>query len=278
MRETSFSSSSGTGTPEYKRVQQLFSQLVTAIEDDLIIISGHLMSRGMITQENYQDFANWSKPAYTRAASLVQTVLNRVKLDKGYYYDFIQVLEKNKEYYNSILRKMYMYSYDVGLQRRPLSSESQYQSSEESQSEEESSALLRVPYVQYEDETSPTYKQGQVKSRQHYPSVEDEDHFKHFKPNRLHYCCFAIVDFILCGMIFLIIYWLSHDLFPFYAIFLFAIAFAQIVLVQIMVSMMCNVKSVTIRWHLFVNLGIPLLIGVLCFIILFSFLFLHIVN
>lgn len=108
--------SSGNGTPEYMQVQRHFSDLVTAIEDDLIDISGHLTSRCMITRKNYQDFTNKYISKCERAASLIQTVLNRIKLDSRYYYDFIEVLEKNKEYYSSILQKIHEYSHDVSLQ------------------------------------------------------------------------------------------------------------------------------------------------------------------
>ena len=71
---------------------------------------------------------------------MIRTVLNQIKLDSRYYYDFIEVLEKNKEYYSSILQIIREYSHDVSLQRRPLSSESQHHSDdEESRSEDESS-------------------------------------------------------------------------------------------------------------------------------------------
>ena len=70
----------------------------------------------MITEQNYQDFTNKYIPECERAGKLVQVVLNRIKLDSGHYYDFIQVLKKNKKYYNSILQKIDMYSHDVSLQ------------------------------------------------------------------------------------------------------------------------------------------------------------------
>ena len=75
----------------------------------------------MITQENYQDFTNYARPPYVRAASLVQTIQNRIKLDSGYYRDFIQVLEKKREYYKSILQLLS--SRDVGVHRQPTYSQ-----------------------------------------------------------------------------------------------------------------------------------------------------------
>ena len=118
----------------------------------------------MITQENYQDFTNETRPASARAGRLVQVVLNRIKLDSRYYYDLIQVLE-NKEYYSSILRKIHEHPHDISLQRRPLSSESQHHSDEESQSEEdESSDDVQASQVQCEGESSPKAEQEWVKS------------------------------------------------------------------------------------------------------------------
>ena len=56
--KTNCISFSGTGTPEYMRTHRHFSDLVTAVEDDLIDVSGHLMSRRMMTWKNHQDFTN----------------------------------------------------------------------------------------------------------------------------------------------------------------------------------------------------------------------------
>ena len=202
MRETSFISSSGCGSPEYKRIQQLTHELSNAIQYDLQDITNHLWScDNMITEQNYQYFTNKCIPECERAGKLVQVVLNRIKLDSRCYYDFIQVLEKNKEYYNSILQKMYVYSHDISLQRRPLSFESQSRhhchSDGESQSDRESSALLQVPYIQYEDENSPEHRQ--VKLRPRYPSIKGETCFEYTREN---FCCFAILEFAYSGGIF----------------------------------------------------------------------------
>lgn len=266
MRETSFISSSGTGTMEYKRIQKLFSNLVTAIENDLIDISGHLMSRGMITQENYQDFANWSEPAYARAASLMQMILNRIKLDSWYYYDFIQVLEEKKHYYNSILQKMYMYSHDVSLQRRPLSSESQRHpySDEESQSEDESTTLLWAPHVQYEDETSPKQGQGRAKLRPRYPSNKDVNSGESI----CFICSFiSIVDSSVCVIFFILTFWLYlFDVISLYSLLFATVMAAQLFIMLFIVIMMCGVDSVRQRQYFCVSLSVPLLIGVTCVI------------
>ena len=238
MRETSFISSFGTGSLEYKRIQQLTRELRTAIQDDLQDISDHLLSSGMITPENYQDFTNWTKPVYARAANLVQVVLNRIKLDSGHYYAFIRVLEKNKEYYNSILQKMYMYSHDIGLQRRPLSSESQHPSDEESQSDR---ALLQVSYVQNEDENSPEHRQ--VRSRPRYPPVKDKDCFNCY--------CIAILDLMFSGAMFLTFYVLFHDAISLFVLLVTAIIAAQFVTVLFIVGVMYSLKFDSTCWALF---------------------------
>ena len=189
MSETSSISSSGTGTVEYKVIKRLYRELSNAIQYDLQGISDHLWScDNMITEQNYQYFANKCIPECERAGKLVQVVLNRIKLDSGHYYDFIEVLEKNKEYYSSIFKKIHEYSHDDSLQRRPSFSKSQHHSDEESQS-----AFLQVPY---EDEPFPEY--GQVKSRPRYPSVKEEGCFNS------DCCCFTFVVFVASGTVYLL--------------------------------------------------------------------------
>ena len=164
MRETSFISSSGCGSPEYKRIQQLTRELSNAIQYDLQDITDHLWScDNMITEQNYQYFTKKCIPECERAGKLVQVVLNRIKLDSRYYCRFIQVLEKNKEYYSSILQKIHEYSHDDSLQQRPLSSTFQHHSDEESQSEEdESSDDEQAPQEQCKGETPPKPEQERV--------------------------------------------------------------------------------------------------------------------
>ena len=196
MSETNSISSSGTGTVEYKVIKQLTHELRIAVKDDLQYISDQLLSCGMITEDSHEEFTctNYGKPPYARAASLVHAVLNQIKLDSGYYYDFIQVLEENKEYYNSILQNIqnvYTCLDDVSLQERPLSSKSQHHCNEESQSEEdESNDLVRKSQVQCEGETSPKPEQGKVKSTGPY------------HPSSVCGCVWAIIKFCcLTGII-----------------------------------------------------------------------------
>ena len=148
MRETSFISS-GTDSAEYKVIQRLTPELRTAIQDDLQDISDHLLSCGMITQESHEDFTNSAKPTYARAASLIRAVQNKIKSDRHYYSDFIKVLEKNKQYYNSILRKIYSHNMDSS----PTYSQCHKYENNLDESDEAGALLHRVPYVQYEDES-----------------------------------------------------------------------------------------------------------------------------
>ena len=103
----------------------------------------------MITQDNHEDFTNCYKSTHTRAASLIRVVQSKIKLERHNFSKFIKVLEKNKRYYSSILKKLYSHDMDSP----PMYS--QHHVCEDSPNEsDEAGALLhgRVPYVQYEDD------------------------------------------------------------------------------------------------------------------------------
>ena len=151
IRETSFiSSATSSESPEYRLIVRLTPELRTAIQGDLQNISDHLLSCGMITQDDHEDFTNCYKPTHTRAASLIRAVQNKIKLDCHYFSKFVKVLEKNKQYYSSILQRLYSHDMDSP----PMYS--QQHICEESSSElDETGVLLHghVPYVQYEDDS-----------------------------------------------------------------------------------------------------------------------------
>ena len=151
IRETSFiSSATNSESPEYRLIVRLTAELRTAIQGDLQNISDHLLSCGMITHDNHEDFTTSYKPSHTRAASLIRAVQNKIKLDCRYFSKFVKILEKNKQYYSSILQKLYSH----GMDSPPMYS--QHHVCEDSLSElNETGALLhgRVPYVQYEDDS-----------------------------------------------------------------------------------------------------------------------------
>ena len=151
IRETRFiSSAANSESREYRLIVRLTPELRTAIQDDLQDISDHLLSFGMITQDNYEDFTNDYKPTHTRAASLIRTVQNKIKLDCHSFWKFVEILEKNKRYYSSVLQKLYSDDIDSP----PMYS--QHHVCEDSLSEsDETGALLHghVPYVQYEDDS-----------------------------------------------------------------------------------------------------------------------------
>ena len=151
IRETSFiSSAASSESPEYRLIVRLTPELRTAIQGDLENISDHLLSYGMITQDNHEDFTNCYKPTHTRAASLIRAVQNKIKLDCNCFSKFVKILEKNKQYYSSILQRLYSHDMDSP----PMYSQQHIH--EESSSElDETGALLHghVPYVQYEDDS-----------------------------------------------------------------------------------------------------------------------------
>ena len=150
-RETSFiSSATISESPEYKLIVRHTLELRTAIQDNLQDISDHLLSCGMITQDSHEDFTNCYKPTHTRAASLIRAVQNKIKSDHHYYSKFIEILEKNEQYYNSILQKLHSHNIDS----QPMYSQHNHNVCEDidglSESDE-TGALLRVPYIQYEN-------------------------------------------------------------------------------------------------------------------------------
>ena len=176
MRETS-SISSGTDSPEYKLIQRLTPELRTAIQDDLHDISDHLLSCGMITQESHEDFTNFCKSTHVRAASLIRAVQNKIKSDRHYYSDFIKVLEKNKQFYDSILKKIYSHNMDSS----PMYSQYHKYEDNSDESDEAGALLHRVPYVQYEDESC--RKQGQL---------------RHSLSNTVSVCLSSCIDTVIC--------------------------------------------------------------------------------
>lgn len=179
-RETSFISS-GTDSAEYKLIKQLTYELRTAIQDDLHDISDHLLSCGMITQESHEDFTDCHRSSkHHRATSLMRAVQNKIKLDHHYYSDFIKVLEKNKQYYDSILQKIYSHNMDSPP------TYSQYHKYEENsdESDETGTLLRRVPYVQFEDE--PCHEHG------------DRPELLQRLSNTISVCLSSCIDTVIC--------------------------------------------------------------------------------
>lgn len=148
IRETSFISSvTNSESPEYRLIVRLTPELRTAIQDDLQDISDHLLSCGMITQDNHEDFTNCYKSSHTRAAGLIRAVQNKIKLDRRYFLKFVKILEKNKQYYSSILQKLYSHDMDSP----PMYS--QHHVCEDSLSELDETGALLHGHVPYEDDS-----------------------------------------------------------------------------------------------------------------------------
>ena len=92
-------------TAQYRIAHELASELSNAIKDDLPYISGSLLGRGVITEENHAEFTDTSTPTSLRASNVVKTLLNRIETDLRHYTAFVEVLEGKRWYYDAILQK-----------------------------------------------------------------------------------------------------------------------------------------------------------------------------
>lgn len=102
------SNRSGINTREYRHFRQLSLELATAVKDDLIYVSSKLVAQGVITPENHDEFTNFRGPIlpHERAANLVNTVLNRIKVDSRNFETFVKVLKEKEWYYETTLKKL----------------------------------------------------------------------------------------------------------------------------------------------------------------------------
>ena len=67
------------------------------------MLSGHLLSKGLITSDQDCQLRNEMHSKSNRAAKLVNLVLNRVELNSGSYRTFVECLEENQESNRHIL-------------------------------------------------------------------------------------------------------------------------------------------------------------------------------
>ena len=130
-------------------MQQLAPKLVSAVQDDLVYVSNQLLSHGVIHDDSLEEFTNLATPKANRASNLIRTVLNRIKLDSCNFEKFVKVLEDKEWYYEAVLKKL---RDDLVVTKQPTAN--QDPSSDFEQSDNESSALLRTPYVRLESEDS----------------------------------------------------------------------------------------------------------------------------
>ena len=75
-----------------------------AVCNDLVRLSGCLLEKGLISQENESKLRNEFVEKACRAAHLVDLIQQKVNLDSRNYIQFTSILEEDKHHYNDILR------------------------------------------------------------------------------------------------------------------------------------------------------------------------------
>lgn len=93
----------GTSTREYLTILHCTPLLVTAVKDDVVVLSGELLAEGLITSVNDNALRNLMVDEAQRASKLVEFVRDKVLLNSKHYYSFIDVLNKKRSYYADIL-------------------------------------------------------------------------------------------------------------------------------------------------------------------------------
>ena len=80
------------------------TKLTAAVCSDLIRLSGCLLEKGLISQDNASGLRNRNIEEADRAAHLVHLVQQKVKLDSRNYVQFTSILEEDEHHYSDILR------------------------------------------------------------------------------------------------------------------------------------------------------------------------------
>ena len=91
---------------EYQTMIHCTVQLKTAVSKTLSELGGYLLAGGLIARNNACELRNGTVSEDERAATLVELVQNKVKLDPQNYIKFISILQEDGEYYNEILRSL----------------------------------------------------------------------------------------------------------------------------------------------------------------------------
>ena len=94
---------SGRNTPEYLTIVFKTEDLRLALQYDLTSIGGALMSRGIISPDQYSRLRNRMFAEHERAADLIQWIQDKVAGNAGNYHRFIEVLQQNTMQYSDIL-------------------------------------------------------------------------------------------------------------------------------------------------------------------------------
>ena len=83
-------------TAEYQTIRRCTPQLITAFKHNLTELSGHLLSKGLITSDQSCELRNNMYPESDRAAKLVDLILSRIELAPECYNMFIKALKEDK--------------------------------------------------------------------------------------------------------------------------------------------------------------------------------------
>ena len=100
--------SSGLNSPEYKALQVVGPKLKNAIQYDIDDLSLQLLSCGIITVDNFEDFTNQLISTHQRASNLLRVLQNRVGQNAMNYATFISIIENKspRGYYHSVISEL----------------------------------------------------------------------------------------------------------------------------------------------------------------------------
>ena len=89
---------------ELQTITECTPELVDALKDDLLPLSGELLAVGLINSNNDAALRNQYHNSDDRAADLAGFIRNRVKIDPGSYAVFIDTLKKRETDHKSLLK------------------------------------------------------------------------------------------------------------------------------------------------------------------------------
>jgi hypothetical protein len=85
-------------TKEYRTLIRRTADLELGVKMHLITLGAELVSKELITPEQYEETRNRLKPLDERAANLIYFVQVKVRQDPEYFYVFVDILEDINKY------------------------------------------------------------------------------------------------------------------------------------------------------------------------------------
>lgn len=90
---------------KYQTMMKCTVELITAVSETLVNLSGHLLSKGLITTEIRDQLRNQHTQTGDRAADLVDAIQKKVQLHHENYDKFVATLKQaDSVYYEDILK------------------------------------------------------------------------------------------------------------------------------------------------------------------------------